>query len=87
MGIKSFIILPSVFIHHPPSANTLDTHLSTKSSDVLNIASLDGIAESLSAEGVGGSRVLTANNRARRVGAVVLVRARTLANLIKLPMD
>ena len=88
MGIKSFIILPrqsSTIVLL--SANTLDTHLSAKCSDVLDVASLDGVVEGLSTEGVGRSCVVAADNRTRRVGAVVLVRARTLTNLIKLPVD
>lgn len=73
-------------IRRPPSTNTLDTHLLISGSNVLNITSLDGVVEGLSAEGV-GARVVAADDRTRRVGAVVLVRARTLTNLIKLPVD
>ena len=84
-GYQKFIILPSVFFHHSPSANTLDTHLSISDSDVLDVTSLDGVVEGLSTKGV-GTRVVAANNGTRAVGAVVLVRAGTLTDLIELPV-
>lgn len=86
MGIKSsssslsIFILPALLL-----SNTLDTHLSTKCSDILNVARLDGVIEGLSAEGV-GSCVVAADDGARRVGAVVLVRAGTLADLVELSL-
>lgn len=88
-GYQKLIIILSVFTL-PPSlllSNTLDTHLSTKCSDVLNVASLDSVVEGLSTEGV-GSRVVAADDGPRRgVGAVVLVRAGALSNLIELSVQ
>lgn len=48
---------------------------------------MDGVVEGLSAEGVGSSRVVAADNGARRVGAIILVRTRSLADLVELPVN
>jgi hypothetical protein len=88
MGIKSSSSSSQSSVFASPFFRTPSILISQRQcSDVLNIASLDGIVERLSAEGV-GSRVVAADNRARRrVGAVVLVRARSLSNLIKLSVQ
>lgn len=87
-GYQKFIILPvnlqssTLILSSAPSILISQA----KCSDVLNVARLDGIVEGLSTEGV-VSRVVAADDWARGVGAVILVRARTLANLVELSVN